>query len=337
MSIKPSAGSEIRTLVEALGAGDEIKKEAAIARLAVIGGRAIERLTRLFDQPTTGRDTRVAILRVLERTADPRTLAVAVRGLDAGGDVAIAAAAALRPLLTAATADTSAKALDALVRVALDHDSEHRVRSAAVDALQDMPQDVRDKVSRALGRTPESRDDSTWRDMLDGHLPDEPATCREAVEAHAERAPLNDLQRLVDATKRREQAATGASGGLQWRAVRGALHQALALRHSTVALYDLRETLAQSQQPLPATFVAALHAVGDESCLEPIAAAFSRASADARWRHQLRAAFHAIVARERIKQTSAVSKRIAKRWPDAAAALSTPSRTTARRTTRART
>ena len=56
-----------------------------------------------------------------------------------------------------------------------------------------------------------------------------------------------------------------------WQNARGALHQALALRGSRVAVYDLRETIEQSRGPLPTSFVAALHVVGDASCLEPIA------------------------------------------------------------------
>ena len=41
-------------------------------------------------------------------------------------------------------------------------------------------------------------------------------------------------------------------------AVRGALHQALALRGSRVALYDLRETIERPPAPLPSSFLAAL-------------------------------------------------------------------------------
>jgi len=60
--------------------------------------------------------------------------------------------------------------------------------------------------------------------------------------------------------------------------------------------------------------MAALHVVGDESCLEPIATAWS-ATTDAGWRHQLEAAFAAIVKREKLTRRSAVLKRISARWP----------------------
>jgi hypothetical protein len=45
MVIKASAAAEIRLLVDALNSTDDVQREAAVARLAVIGPRAIERLT----------------------------------------------------------------------------------------------------------------------------------------------------------------------------------------------------------------------------------------------------------------------------------------------------
>jgi hypothetical protein len=109
----------------------------------------------------------------------------------------------------------------------------------------------------------------------------------------------------------------------EWRAARGALHQALALRGSRVAVYDLRETIEEAREPLPVSFLAALHVIGDESCVESLAAAYARTpNDDARWRHQLGAAFRAITRREKITRRHATFKRIAARWPDAARELS---------------
>ena len=119
--------------------------------------------------------------------------------------------------------------------------------------------------------------------------------------------------------------------------MRGAVHQALALRGSNVAVYDLRETVAGTDGPLPGGFMAALQAIGDESCLEPIAAAFSRAPSDERWRHQLAVAFRAIVKREKTARSGNAIKRLAARWPEAAAVLNKPSRTTPRRKSPGRT
>jgi hypothetical protein len=80
------------------------------------------------------------------------------------------------------------------------------------------------------------------------------------------------------------------------------LHQALAFRGSRVAVYDLRETLAEAKEPLPASFLAALHVVGDKSCLKPVAAAHHR-TADEHWRAQLAAAYRAIAKRERVRRS----------------------------------
>jgi hypothetical protein len=103
------------------------------------------------------------------------------------------------------------------------------------------------------------------------------------------------------------------------------LHQALALRGSRVALYDLRESLselaARTDAPagtLPVSFLAALHVLGDESCLEPIAGVWARAGTDDEpWRAQLASAFRAIVKRQKLSRRHAAVKRILSRWPAA--------------------
>jgi hypothetical protein len=84
-------------------------------------------------------------------------------------------------------------------------------------------------------------------------------------------------------------------------------------------VYDLRETIQEARGPLPVSFLAALHVVGDASCLEPLAAAYVRAPGeDARWRHQLGEAFRAISRRDKVTRRHATVKRIESRWPDAA-------------------
>lgn len=327
MVIKASAASEIRQLVAALGDNDEVRREAAIARLAVIGARAVDALRRAYDS-APDRATRVAVLRALESIGDGRTVAVARRAIADGGDPAVAATSALRSLLDSPHGPTGTGALDVLVATALDPQAERRVRLAAFDALQDMPQGVRARVAEALAADPDPhlkaravdvpRDaaaaESVWQDALEGRLPDDPALLREAAQTRASAAALSALQKMIDAIRAREGTAPRPTRAA-WLGVRGALHQALALRGSRVAVYDLRETLEQSRGPVPTSFLAALHVVGDESCLEPIAAAFARAESDERWRVQLAAAFRAIAKREKITKRHAVMKRILARWP----------------------
>ena len=103
--------------------------------------------------------------------------------------------------------------------------------------------------------------------------------------------------------------------------MRGALHQALALRGSRVALYDLRETVEAAGTPLPASFLAALHVLGDASCLEPLAVAWRRPRTRSRRSRRdggtsSAPAFRAIVKREKLTKRNAAMKRVAGRWPE---------------------
>jgi len=253
------------------------------------------------------------------------------------GDLAVAASSALRSLLDATDRRTATEALDMLVTAALDSSADRRVRIAAFDALRDVPGDVRERVAGALERDPDARlqahavegpreaatAEAVWQDALEGRLPDTPGVLRDAVQARAPSAALGLVRKMIDEVRTREAGEKRAERRAEWQSVRGALHQALALRGSRVALYDLRESLEQAAGTLPVSFLAALHVVGDRSCLDPLAAAWSRASAgEAHWRHQLAAAFRMIARREKITQRHAVMKRIAARWPDAIDELS---------------
>ena len=335
MVIKASAATEIRQLIAALGGDDDVRREAAIARLTVIGARAVDGLRRAYAD-TSDRETRVAVLRALEPIGDRRTVAIARGAIAEGGDLALAAAAALRVLLDSPHGPTGTDALDILVATALDPSAERRVRLAA---LQVMPAGVRARVAEALQADPDPglkaragdlpRDaaaaDAVWQDALEGRLPDTPAALRDAAESRAAAAPLSALQRMIDAVRSREAAVESAAKRAAWRTVRGALHQTLALRDSRVAVYDLRESLEDARGPLPTSFLAALHVVGDQSCLEPLAAAYARTPAgNARWRVQLAAAFRAIARREKVTRRHAVVKRISARWPEAGRELTAP-------------
>ncbi len=333
MVIKASAASEIRQLVEALEGTDDVRREAAVARLGVIGARAVDRLVAAY-RSATSREVRMAVLRALEVTGDGRTIAVARDGLTAGGDLAGAAVAAIASLLEAHP-PSAAQALDVLIATALDRALERRVRLAAFQAIQHLPQ-VGDRIAAALRQDPDAvltaaaddvpRDraaaDAAWQDAIEGRLPDEPAMLRELALARAPGAAVTTLQAMIDAVRAREGSLPEGAKRDAWRAARGALHQGLALRGSRVAVYDLRETFEQARGPLPVSFLAALHVVGDDTCLEPLAAAWARAGEeDARWRQQIGAAFRAITRREKITKRHAAFKRIVARWPDAAAGL----------------
>jgi hypothetical protein len=327
--IRASASAEIRSLVVALGGSDEVHREAAIARLAIIGSRAVDKLIDTYTA-TSDRRTHLAILRTLEAIGDRRAAPIAKRALAEQGDVGLAAAAVLRALLTSRHGATAAESLDALVSTALDSGSERRLRLAALESLQDMPGEVKTKIARAVETSSDraleraakmadgdaARAEAMWTDAVEGRLPDDPTPLRDALSSRGATAPLNTLRKLIDGVRERETRASAKERDA-WLALRGAIHQALALRGSRVALYDLRESMEQARDPLPVSFLAALHVLGDASCLEPIAAAWRRATADDPWRHRLGAAFRAIAKREKITRRHAVARRILARGPDA--------------------
>jgi hypothetical protein len=334
--IKASSSVEIRTLVDAIERGDEVHREAAVARLAVIGSRAVERLIEAYGK-TTDRLPRVTILRTLEAIGDHRGGALAREAMREGGDVGVAAAGVLRALLTSSREASATEALDTLVASALDRDQDRQVRAAALDALHEMPDAVRARVEDALQADPDrrirelsksvssdaARSEAIWNDAVEGRLPDDPGTLREVVSARAANAPLNALRKMIDAARAKEREAT-APQQEGWMALRGSLHQALALRGSRVALYDLRETLesAAGAPSLPVSFLAALQVLGDRTCLEPLAAAWARTDrSEEHLRHQLASAFRTIARREKVTKGHTLMKRLVARWPGL---LSTP-------------
>lgn len=302
--------SDVPLLIEALR-GDATQREAAIARLTIVGTRAVGGLVETY-QATSDRPLQIAILRVLEASGDARVLGVVQHAIAGRGDLAIAGIAVLRELLGRRQGSTEVEALDLLLAIARDPSAERRVRAAAVQALDNAPEDVR-KAMGALGGEP-STDDALWEDAIAGHLPDAPGGLRDALPAHAASAPLADLRRLIEAVAAREQQASGPAAAREWLALRGAIHQALALRGSRIALYDLRDTFERAAGALPSSFLGAVQMAGDESCLEPLAAAFAR-TGDQRWRHQLAQAFHEIVKRERMTKRHSALRRALARAP----------------------
>src|SRR5207245_1063273 len=115
---------------------------------------------------------------------------------------------------------------------------------------------------------------------------------------------------IVERVREREGAEPAARRD-EWRLARASAHQALAIRGSRLALYDLRETLETAKGRLPVEFLAPLALIGDASCLEAIAAAHA-AAGDTWWRQHLADAFYAIVTRERLTR-STILRKIVKR------------------------
>lgn len=154
-------------------------------------------------------------------------------------------------------------------------------------------------------------------------MPDDVDTIRREIARRGSDVPLGALLRLIERVREREQALPPTEAR-RWLGARASAHVALATRGSRVALYDLREALEGARAPLPVEFLAALTLIGDGSCLESIAAAYTNAGgdhADDWWPRHLADAFQAIVSREGVTRRHAVAKKIEKRWPDALRAL----------------
>lgn len=340
MVIKSSAAREIGRLMNELASQDDIRREAAVARLAVIGARAVGRLVEALaaDPPAPAR---VAMLRALEAIGDRRALPSGLERLtDSDPRATLAAVAVVRRFLTSTNRDAARAAFEGLTALALDRGRPDGARVAALEALDEVP----GSSSRTLrARVGDLRGGAPSLEAMLGRLPEDPDVVRAALQTEGASAPLSTLGHLVDVLRAREAAARGAEERAAWRTARGAAHQTLSARNSRVALYDLRETFADASEPLPVGFVAAIEAIGDRSCLDAVARAWSNATphGDAWWRRHLDGAFRAIVKRERLTRRSAELKRTLARWPQASAlvdpAASTPSRTTPRRRPAART
>ena len=338
MVIKASAAREIGQLLEDLTSDRDVRREAAVARLTVIGPRAVERLVTTLE--TAAPAGQAAALRALGAIGDARALEPALACLEApDAAVAVAAAGVAGGFLRS---PHEARVLERLTDLALDRARDRRVRLAALLALEELPADtlqpIRDELrtdpdpilaAHAAGESlPEDTGDPVA--ALDaaaaGRLPRDPAVVRAWLQGAAATVPLSSIHRLIGALRDREAAEPAAASTADWLAVRAAAHELLGRRGSRVALYDLRETLEKAEGPLPREFMTAVAAIGDASCLEPLAAAYVRATAGgpallASWPGQLVDTFRAIVRRERVTRRHAAVKRIEARWPEAARTL----------------
>jgi hypothetical protein len=340
VSIRRSSAPEIDGLIAELAADNPVRREAAVARLTVIGPRAIDRLIAVVDS-RAATSARVAALRTLAGIAN-------VRGLDA----ALGAARDPDPAVASAALSTAQAFLhgvrgtdvvDELTHAVVDPSRPREVRLAAMDALSELKASTLKPLWKALANDPDpevraraqpARTRGTPHSSVesndaiafgDGVLPDDPFAVGRAVTAHGTRLALPDLHRLVEQIRERE-ATASADRRAEWITTRAAVHLALANRGSRLALYDLRESLERATAPLPVGFLAALTVVGDASCLEAIANAYVKAGHSKEggsdwWHEHLAKAFRAVVKRENITRRHAVVKKIEKRWGDAVSRL----------------
>lgn len=260
--------------------------------------RAIPRLSALIAGEADPR-TRSAALNALDGIDDRRVVDIALGALTSN-DAAVmpAAITVLRGWLTR---ESGTQVLEALTAVAVDPAQEARARRAALDALSDLPQDL---VQPILDQQP----------AIPRVAFDDPAAARQWVSAHATRAALSELHDALVRMREREAGERSESRKQEWLTARGAAHAALAARRSRIALYDLKEAFDTAPRALPLDFLTAIAAIGDASCLEPLARAWAASPQDAWWRQHVAAAADEIVDRTRLSGRSAVMKRVRAKW-----------------------
>jgi HEAT repeat protein len=136
--IKASSARQVAALVSDLGSDRVVTREAAIARLTVIGGRAVDRVSAVVDSSAAAPAVRAAALRVLEAIADARGLDHVLAALDSSDVlVATAAVSAARPFLLGAS---GVRVVDRLTTLALATGRDEEVRLAALRTLRGLEQ-----------------------------------------------------------------------------------------------------------------------------------------------------------------------------------------------------
>ena len=330
VTIRSSASLEVRRLIGDLEGNDAVLRDAAIARLSVIGTRAVRQILEHLALPAQP-SSHAALLLALEAIADPRAVEPVLRALASpDADVRRAAMRAARGLLTL---PQGTRVLDRLTAEALDQSRPGAERALAVEALGTLPArtlrplldqlrsdpapEVRDLVL-ASGAAAADDPVADLEEASDGWLQRDPGAVLQLVARAGGDAPLSTLHRLIEKVRTR-QSEGRVSLRRDWAAVGGALHLAVARRGSKVALYDLREALERTREPLPADYLEALALVGDGTCLEPLAVAYveSRAMDDAdHWRREIAAVFHRIVEREGLTRRHAAVRRVRARFRD---------------------
>lgn len=288
-ALRSSSSGEVERLLDRLASDHAAERDAAVARLRVIGSRAIERLTVLARQAHAPVPVRAAALRALEGADDRRATATALAVLGDDEDVAAAAVAVLRAQVN------DVAVLEALTAVALDTARPAAVRLAAVDALSQLPRAVVQPLLKQVA--------------VDGAVPEDPLAAREWLERHL-RASLSTLHDFIAVARDHERREPSARRRQDWLVTRGAAHAVVARRGSSVALYDLRETFDAATAPLPLDFLTAIAAIGRADCLEPMARAWAAAPGEKWWRDRLAEAAAEIMKRDKLTGRSAVVKRV---------------------------
>lgn len=328
MAIRASLSREITALVGDLASDRSMVRDAAVARLTVIGARAAVVLAGLAGDRKAPPAARLAALRVLEATAAPAGCELGLAQLDdPAEDIVRAAIAALRPhvhgaggagvvdRLTAIAMDSTrgVAAREAALRVLLDLDT--RSLRPLLKALRDdpSPEIAALAAKRPAGQPPPEEPGELLAGAVEGRFPADAEMVRRALAQAGDTLSLTDILTLVERIREHEKTQPLAARG-PWQASRASAHLVLARRGSRIALYDLRETVERAKEPIALEFLAALNALGDASCIEALAKAYA-STGDRWWRGHLIQTFRTIVGRARLTRRHAAIRRLKERDP----------------------
>jgi hypothetical protein len=286
-------------LIADLESPDPIRRDASVARLRVIGARAVPRLAA-FIASSTAPDARALAIRALEGIEDPHAVEIALNVLSSPDvDAVVAALGVLRPWVTK---ESGTRLLEAIAGTAVDRTRDARIRVAALDALSELPDHL---VRPIRDQAPPPEDAGPPRDN--------PVAARDWIDAHGRTTTLAMLHDTIVLCRDAEARTDMRRARDEWLTARGAAHRLLAERGSRLALYDARETVSAARTPLPHGFLDAMRRVGDGSCLEPLARAWS-STEDPRWRTELAQAAQEIMKRSKLGSRSAAVKAVRANW-----------------------
>src|SRR5947208_6741828 len=167
MAIRASSSRQIDTLLSDLRSLDAVTREAAVARLTVIGARAVERLIAVADadsEPATGR---AAAWRALEAIGDSRALDAALHALASSTIDANVGAAATGVARVFVRGPRGAAVVDRLTSVVLDRARPDTLRIAALRVLRTLDRATIAPLITSLADDPSSAVRSSVRRQPD--------------------------------------------------------------------------------------------------------------------------------------------------------------------------
>lgn len=312
MPIVPSKGSEIKALIAGLGDRSAARREAALAKLTLLGERCVPYVVEALRSPSSL--VRGGALATLERVGSERALLHAWPLLaDADAPVAMRAAqlAAARPdpraakplgkalrsgrqEVARAAAETLARlqeqgvveALEHLLEVLFDEDADDELRLVALGPIARLPVAEAAPLLRRLAGTRSQRLSRAAASLHGARRPED-ATAIPALH--------REIERLSAVPPGRMDPAAAA-------AAKADVHLALARLDSRIALYDLREMLDARPLRSAGALLQAAGLIGDKSLVPTLA---RLASEEPGLFQPCVAAFARIVLREGLRQTGA--------------------------------